>query len=592
VNGLVLVIFDLKEKCMEKRRLASSMLLLLAIGVVVYAGGNADASKGSAPASAASDGTPQYGGTLTLRVGWVQIGTDSFDALDGPGAAVTMWANPYKEFLAVGDIDKYGPRGNNAYSFMFQEFVPEEYLTGMLAKSWEWKDPKTLVFYVRDDEGVMWYGNERIGMKPRPFTTDDVYFSLDRYVKSIRGGNRVPFVDSVERGPGNQVIIRSNSYWADWSYLLAYGWCTPIYCPEEVQAGASDWRNTTGTGPFKLESYVPGNAATFVKNPDWWGKVTINGKTYDDAPFIDKLIYPIIADESTAIAATRTGKIDINMVVPLMYEQTLKQSAPELVTKRFLGGTNLRLSLQNKNPILKNKNVRRALMIGTDLKGVAQALYGDGEIHTYPLITPGVYTPLDQLPSSQAELFKYDPDKAKKMLADAGYPNGFNLEFIVTNNITEQDLGAIIVDQWKKIGVNVSVRVLEPAAKDALRLNHQYKDMLIESTLTVNPVRALGLHVTGEMINPADYSDLWVDEQYKLGAVTIDPMKRNEIFKAVSLKILDDVPYLPTAAPYRAMAYWPWIKNYYGEIEATYYQYIPQVVRLWIDQNQKKSMGY
>jgi peptide/nickel transport system substrate-binding protein len=136
------------------------------------------------------------------------------------------------------------------------------------------------------------------------------------------------------------------------------------------------------------------------------------------------------------------------------------------------------------------------------------------------------------------------------------------------------------------------VRVLEPAAKDALRLNHQYKDMIIESTLTVNPVRALGLHVTGEMINPAEYSDPWVDEQYKLGAMTVDPMKRNEIFKALSLKILDDVPYLPTAAPYRAMAYWPWVKNYYGEIEATYYQYIPQVVRLWIDQNQKKNMGY
>lgn len=570
-----------------------SVLLLSALGMGLFAGGTSDGSKGAA---AASDGTPQYGGTLTVRVGWVQIGTETFDAIDPAGSPVTMWANPYKEFLTVGDVDKYGPRGSKEYAFDLQEFVPEQYLKGMLAKSWEWKDPHTLIFYIRDDAGIMWQGNERIGMKPRPFTADDVYFSLTRYVNSIRGGSkgsgRTPFIDSVERGPGNQVIIRTNSYWADWSYLLAYGWCTPIYCPEEVKAGASDWRNTTGTGPFKIESYVAGSAATFVKNPDWWGSTTINGKVYDDIPFVDKLVYPIIADESTAIAATRTGKIDLNMVVPLVYEKTLKSSAPQLVMKKFLGGTNLRLAMHNKNEIFKNRNVRRALMIGTDLRGIAEALYGEGEIHTYPLITPDIYTPLDKLPPSQAELFKYDPDKARKMLADAGYPNGFNAEFIVTTNTTEQDLGAIIVDQWKKLGVNVTIKVMEPSAKDALRLNHQYKDMIIESTLTVNPVRALQLHVSGEMINPAEYSDPWVDQQFKLGAATIDPAKRNAIFKDVALKILDDVPYLPTAAPARMVAYWPWLRNYYGEIEGAYYQYMPMVTTLWIDQGMKKSMGF
>ncbi|MDP2816079.1 MAG: ABC transporter substrate-binding protein, partial [Rectinemataceae bacterium] len=430
------------------------LLMLAASTIFVFASFAADKPK-------ATTETPQYGGTLTVRVGWVQTGTDSFDAIDAPGSAVTMWANPYKEFLAVGDVDKYGPRGSNAYSFGFQEFVPEQYLKGMLAKSWEWKNPNTLIFYVRDDAGIMWQANEKIGMKARPFTADDVYFSLNRYVNSIRGGSkgkgRTPFIDSVERGPGNQVIIHTSSYWADWSYLLAFGWCTPIYCPEEVAAGAADWRNTTGTGPFKIESYVAGSGATFVKNPNWWGTTTVNGKLYDNIPFVDKLVYPIIADESTAIAATRTGKIDLNMVVPLVYEKTLKSTAPKLVTKKFLGGTNLRLALNNKNEIFKNKNVRRALMMGTDLNSIAGALYGDGEIHTYPLITQDIYTPIDELPASQAELFKYDPVKAKKLLAEAGYPNGFNAEFIVVNNTTEQDLGAMIVEQWKSLGVNVNL---------------------------------------------------------------------------------------------------------------------------------------
>jgi peptide/nickel transport system substrate-binding protein len=149
----------------------------------------------------------------------------------------------------------------------------------------------------------------------------------------------------------------------------------------------------------------------------------------------------------------------------------------------------------------------------------------------------------------------------------------------------------MIVDQWKKFGVNVKLTVMEPAAKDALRLSHKYKDILSESTLTVNPVRALQLHVTGEMINPANYANAQVDEQFKLGASTIDPATRNEIFRKLSLQILDDVPYLPIAAASRLLVYWPWLKNYYGEVEATYYQYMPMITSLWIDQPMKARMA-
>jgi len=573
-----------------KRKVLILALVFTLAAAVGFAGG----TKEPQATTAAAEGIPQYGGTLTLRVGWVPNGTDSFDTLDPAGSPATLWANPYKEFLVVGDIEKYGPRGNNSYSFGLQEFVPEQYLKGMLAEKWEWKDPKTLVFYIRENAGIMWTGNDRIGMKARPFTADDVYFSLNRYKNSIRGGGsgkgRTPFVESIERGPGNQVIVRTNSYWADWSYLLAFGWTTPIYAPEEVKAGASDWKNTVGTGPFIIQSYVPGSGATYVKNPNWWGTTTIKGKVYDDIPFIDKLVFPIIADESTAVAATRTGQIDLNMMAPLQQEATLK-AAPNLILKKFLAGTNLRLSLKNDSEYFRNRNVRRAVMIGTDLKAIAKSLYGDGEIHTYPLITPDIYTPLDKLPPSQAELFNYDPKKAQAMLAAEGYPNGFNVEFIIDNSVTQQELGAMIVDQWKKFGVNVKLTVMEPAAKDALRLSHKYKDILSESTLTVNPVRALQLHVTGEMINPANYSDKTVDEQFKLGASTIDPAQRNAIFKQLSLRILDDVPYLPIAAAYRLLAYWPWLKNYYGEAEATYYQYMPMITTLWIDQDMKSKMA-
>ena len=189
-------------------------MMVLVLASFAYAGGGGQQQ----PQAASSDGTPQYGGTLTMRMDWMREGNTNWDTMDPSGYASSTWVNPFKEWLVIGDLEKYGPRGNNAYSFGFQEFTPEEFLKGALAKSWEWKDANTLIFYIRDDEGVMWYGNDRIGMKPRPFTADDAFFSLQRYINSPYGNNgkpntgRTPFIDSIERGPGNQVIIRTNSY--------------------------------------------------------------------------------------------------------------------------------------------------------------------------------------------------------------------------------------------------------------------------------------------------------------------------------------------------------------------------------------------
>jgi peptide/nickel transport system substrate-binding protein len=80
--------------------------------------------------------------------------------------------------------------------------------------------------------------------------------------------------------------------------------------PREVyDAGASDWRNHCGSGPFILTDFTAGAACTYVRNPNYWRTTTINGVEYE-TPFIDTLVMPIIPDESTKLAALRTGKLD------------------------------------------------------------------------------------------------------------------------------------------------------------------------------------------------------------------------------------------------------------------------------------------
>ena len=109
--------------------------------------------------------------------------------------------------------------------------------------------------------------------------------------------------------------------------------------PKEVaDAGASDWKNANGTGPFTLTDYVPGNSHTYSKRPDYWDKEKI-GEAEFKLPFVDKVVYRIIKDEPTRITAFRTGKLDILEYVALGKHGELKKSEPAIKWKQWPAST-------------------------------------------------------------------------------------------------------------------------------------------------------------------------------------------------------------------------------------------------------------
>ena len=115
------------------------------------------------------------------------------------------------------------------------------------------------------------------------------------------------------------------------------GATTRAIMPKEVaDAGAGNWKNVNGTGPFMLTDFVPGNSNTYVKNPDYWDKEKIGGAEYK-LPFVDKIAYRTIKDEATYITALRTGKLDILETIRWQNVDELKKSAPQLqVVNRWL----------------------------------------------------------------------------------------------------------------------------------------------------------------------------------------------------------------------------------------------------------------
>ena len=555
-------------------------------------------------------GVPQYGGTLTI---FIMSGTDPTTADVNKGLYPAMvFTQPVIDSLIVGDFAKYGPRGSGEYEFQAWDEMPLGYSKGALAESWEISTDK-LIFHIRP--GVLWaaYGKEHV-MEVREVTADDAAFSLNRFVNDSpavgipgwlwteNGG----WVDSIY-AEGDAVVVETSRFSAFWKDQLISGWCTSIYPPEVVEADLSDWNNLVGTGPFTVKEYVPGSAMTYERNPTYWDTTTINGVEYDDIPFIDTLIYAIVPDESTQIAALRTGNIDLVWSVRPRFVDTLEQTSPELVKKSVLDKP-IVIALNMHNEILAKLDVRRALMIATDRETINRAVYGPGgDWNTFPIasLVPAVYTPIDELPASAQELLVYDPVKAKDILVKAGYPDGFSLKMILSSaTLPYIDIAAMAKEYWAAIGVTLNMDVMEAtaftrmlwgsgaagAAGTGAEVDY---DCLIQSDAPHNaPFRGLGNSFTASGRNFANFYDEDFTAQYELALSTLDDAEASAILKELNVIGLDSAAYIPIGSPSSLRYWWPWVKNYYGEKDCGCFYMGPLLAAIWLDQDLKAEMGF
>jgi peptide/nickel transport system substrate-binding protein len=580
-----------------RKALFGVMLAFTLVAVLVYAEGAKDTGT-----AAAATGEPQYGGTLTHKIHWNGGGTQTWDTSDlARGISAHTWTSPYAETLLIGDIEKYGPRGNKEYSFAAWELVPEPYLKGHLAESWAWTGPLTLTYKIR--KGVMWTGKPGV-MDAREMTAEDIAYSMNRTWQRYKqqGSKQFDYVKAVTAKDKYTLVIDLNKYYADWAFHLGYrGIVQAIYPREVAEKGAHDWRNQVGTGPFMLTNYVEGSQAVYDKNPNYWDKTTINGKEYK-LPFVDKLVIPTIPDMSTAVAALRTGKIDWQVNVPLEFTETLQKSSPGLKFTKYLAGQTAFAALKMTQKPFDDVRVRRALMIGSDLEAVAKTVYIDADVHGGPMnaLTP-YYTPMDQLPPEVKELYSNDQAKAKKLLAEAGYPNGFKMKMYVNGtDLKTQAAIELLKDQWKGMNVELEMVPVEGsnlANREAGRGTPQrpgdYEDSLISTMATCTPWVAYDrLGLITSIKNPARYDDPYFRDQFAKAMETRDQKELVKIVKDLAVHWLKDVPYIPFPNPKFQTGYWSWVRNYYGEVECAYYNFVAMQARIWIDQPMKKSMGF
>jgi peptide/nickel transport system substrate-binding protein len=547
---------------------------------------------------------PKYGGTLNVLQ---DVDILSFD--DGIGRRPVGQANRLtNEFMLKGDWAK-GPAGTGEVDFAIDTFNRLQYLTGSLAESWEYPKPGNLVFHIR--KGVHWAMNpaseaSRL-VNGRELTVNDVLFSFQRNINSANSFLRT-------NQPGLASTTKASA--PDKSTLLLefppdivasiethiFHMSVEIVPPEVIQkyGDMGDWHNVVGTGPFMLSDFVSGSAATLIRNPNYWDKDPAGPGKGNQLPYLDTVKLLIVTDISSRLAAIRTGRADWMRPVEWEDANSLMKTTPGLKYKQYLPDLSYVIFMRTDKPDLpfKDKRVRQALMMATDFESLKKELYGgQAETLVYPITKQkgyeGIWVPLEQMPQSTQDLFKYDPTKAKQLLADAGYPNGFKTKITVQGIASQVDPVSAIKAMWARVGVDLTIDPKEYGVYSSVSTTRSYDEMLYASIFGIGAFDNLA-NLRGPSTGNKSYINDPVTEQAYNDVqkyILVDQAKVDSLYRQLLPYVQDQAFVIPKPTPYSYVFWWPWIKNYHGEAGVNWYEtFTSWVPYVWVDQDLKEQM--
>ncbi|MBU2649035.1 ABC transporter substrate-binding protein [bacterium] len=306
-----------------------------------------------------------------------------------------------------------------------------------LAKIWTIsKDKKTYTFELR--EGVRFHDGSE-------FDADDVLFSLNR----ARGDDSTNAqkglfrpIDKVEKIGKYTVAVTLKQVTG--SFLFNMGWGDAVMV-DPASAG-SNKSNPIGTGPFKFKRWVKGDRVEMVKNPDYWGTPAK----------LQKATIKIIPDPAAATAAMMAGDVDAFANFPAPEALSQLETNPRL--KVVIGNTEGEtiLSTNNQRGPFKLLKVRQAMAYAIDRQAIIDgAMFGFGT----PIGTH--FSPHHPAYVDLTAKFAYNPEKAKQLLAEAGYPNGFKAVIKLPPPSYARRGGEIVASQLRKVGIDLEIVPVE-----------------------------------------------------------------------------------------------------------------------------------
>ncbi len=538
---------------------------------------------------------PKYGGIVTIAQ---KMDPPAFDPYQRGGSAAYTYGLTNDELL-TGDWAR-GPAGTDEVDWTIGEGGLLGLLTGSLAESYDISEPGTIIFHIR--KGVRWHNKPPVN--GRELTADDVAFSLKReyspesssyfYASRAAAGQIPRSVTVIDRYTLEVKVPREHFGYL----LLTIGDFHEVFPPEPIEkyGDMTDWRNSLGTGPFMLTDYVSGSSLTYVRNPNYWGKDPMHPE--NQLPYLDGIRHLIIPDASTRLAAFRTGKLDMLPGISFTDRDTLLKRSPQIKDVATIGGlTNLVGRVDKPELPFKDIRVRQALNLAVNQQEILEALYG-GHGWMLSQVIPQLktfatqYTSLEDMPEAVRELFTYNPDKARQLLAEAGYPDGFKTQLVV--KAADADFASLIREYFFDVGVDVEIKTLEAGVFTSYQRSRQHEGMILNSGGSARAPYTLILVRKEHRFNGSMYSHERTDATYKAinEAWGVDNDEFDRLLREITPFILEEAVqvWLPQEKVY--IMWWPWLQNFYGSIfigkigGSVWYKYA------WYDQALKKSMGY
>ncbi len=366
-----------------------------------------------------------------------------------------------------------------------------------------------------------------------PFNAEAVKVTFDRILDPAVASPRrsiASFIKEVRVVDDKTVVIITERPFAPVVAQLSV-FNLPILSPAALRQYGKDYgRHPAGTGPFRLESWKPGEKIVLARSDTYWGKKAT----------MQRIEFRVVPEDSARVLQLLGGEVDVIANLPPVMLAKMKQLSAVKVLQESSFRTIL-LGVNHGTKPFDDLRVRQAMAHAIDTKALV-----NGVLAGIPKRGGGIEAP--EIPGARKDLepYAYDPAKAKRLLTEAGYPNGFTTTLLTPTGriLNDRQLAEAIQAQAKEVGITIKIEAPDWPTFNKI-LNGREAPLFISSKGNPAGDMDLPLHLvalsSGQM-NFYNWKNVEVDRMIGEQRVTTDSKKRNEILSSIQQRFYDDIP--------------------------------------------------
>jgi peptide/nickel transport system substrate-binding protein len=452
-----------------------------------------------------------------------------------------------------------------------------------LAESWTRPDDTTYVFKLR--KGVRWHPKPPVN--GRELTADDVKYTYDRFL-AIKGNGNRPVLESVEKIDvlDKQTVkftLKEPNAWFLDMLASTSTWIVARECVERF-GDLKRADSVVGTGPWMLERWEPNVRLVYVRHPNYF----VSGLPYADAVevVIDK-------DPSSRLATWLAGSIDFGpeyqQVVRRLDLAVARQRKPGLQTAEYTWFTSGLVGFKIDKPPFNDVRVRRALSRAVNLPEIFESnAFSQGHWTANPAVPAAAADwsiPIDQLGTEGRKLYEHSTAEARRLLAEAGHPNGFKTQLETPGTGYGPDFldtAQLLVKNWKAAGIDAELKLKEYGAFISSTIYGKFDEMMYGLRgVWVDPEAYLYRpYMPGQPLNILGVNDPKLTDMIKQQRRTFDVARRRQIVYDIQ-RYLAEQAYAGANGSVKVVSAWDaHVKNY---MPNNGFDYGGRLMAVWID---------